>query len=241
MNGSEGPAWRRPPAPPVAAPGRVHLWRIELDADTRPDFDVMAPCSPDERARAAQFVQAQSRRRFIVRRAALRSILGRYLCTSPASISFSSGPYGKPALGGDHASADVRFNASHSAGLALIAVTRGSDIGVDIERVRPVSGLAEVARQVFAAADVREVMARDEPDARLHAFCRAWCRQEAFAKATGAGLGAESPEAVPDGESGAWSIVPIDVGAGFEAAVAVACRPICITRFHDRGLDPARD
>ncbi len=241
MSHGEGPAWRRAPDPPVVSPGRVHLWRFDLDADTRPDAAFLAQCSHDERARASRLVQPLARRRFLVRRAALRTTIGRYLGVPPADISLSSGPFGKPALAGSHEHSDLRFNASDSDGLALVAITRLSDIGVDIERLRPVRGVAAIARRVFTADDAHDIMTLEAPDARLRAFFRAWCRQEAFAKALGVGLGAEPSKTGPDGEARAWSIVPVDVGAGFDAVLAVASRPVRVACFDDRGLDAARD
>ena len=32
---------------------------------------------------------------------------------------------------------DLRFNVSHADGLALWAVVRGQEIGIDVERIRP--------------------------------------------------------------------------------------------------------
>src|SRR5215813_14412629 len=52
----------------------------------------------DEQLRADRFEFAQDRRRFVVRRGALRVVLGWYLTTSPDRLRFEWNRYGKPSL-----------------------------------------------------------------------------------------------------------------------------------------------
>jgi 4'-phosphopantetheinyl transferase len=72
--------------------------------------------SPDERARATRFIHDRHRRRFVIARARLRELLGERLEVPPQSISFDSGPAGKPAL---RRHRHLRFNLSHSAELGV--------------------------------------------------------------------------------------------------------------------------
>ncbi len=99
--------------------------------------------SSDELARAARFHFERDRTRFSVARAALREILAHYLGTSPAEIAFVYGDHGKPALAPPYG--DLRFNLSHSHDLALCAVARGSEVGVDVERIRELDDLEGMA------------------------------------------------------------------------------------------------
>jgi 4'-phosphopantetheinyl transferase len=106
----------------------VDIWQWRLD------HGAIELLSADERARAGQFMFDRDRRRYIAARARLRIILARYVGQAPAALQFHYGPHGKPALDG------ISFNLSHSADLALLAVSRGTVVGVDIERVRPIAG-----------------------------------------------------------------------------------------------------
>ena len=143
---------------------------------------------------------------------------------------FAAGPHGKPRLDGD--GAGIHFNLSHSGGLALIAVARGVEVGVDLEEIRPRPDLERVARRVFTEAE-REAVALGGD----RAFYRHWVAKEAFVKATGRGVESlRSFEVLLDGPGGArlnhvggdpaaaarWTLAPLDVDPRFAAAVVVA-------------------
>jgi 4'-phosphopantetheinyl transferase len=141
--------WGSDAGVPAMGPEEVRVWLVELDgglvegegSDTAEPGPELAVLSEDERTRAARFVRARDRRRFARCRAVLREVLGRLLGEPAASLRFRAAAMGKPEL--DHRPDDPRsqwrFNVSHSSDLALIAVYRGREIGVDIERVRPIS------------------------------------------------------------------------------------------------------
>ncbi len=81
----------------------------------------------------------------------------------------------------------VRFNLSHSHGLALFAVTRDQEIGVDLECVRDDLEVEQIANLFFSPREV--AMLRDLPGAmRNEAFFRCWTLKEAYIKTLGKGL-----------------------------------------------------
>src|SRR5262245_7835244 len=126
-------------------PVRVQL--VALDSALEGVADAAALLSPDERARAGRFHFEQHRRRFTACRRLLRIELGKELGIDPADVSFSYGPFGKPALA--EASA-ICFNVSHSGAYALLAIGRDGDIGIDIEEMRPIGDLERLAETVFS-------------------------------------------------------------------------------------------
>ncbi|HEY4282673.1 MAG TPA: 4'-phosphopantetheinyl transferase superfamily protein [Chthoniobacterales bacterium] len=142
--------------------------------------------SPGEQLRANQFIANDARDHFIVSRVVLRDLLGACLHIEPAAVSFGTSPRGKPFLN-SAIDNDLSFNLSHSGGLVLIALTRGRDIGVDVERAdRPVDWL-QLAPRIFSARQLREIAAL--PAAiQQRAFFNGWTRKEAYLKATGEGL-----------------------------------------------------
>src|SRR3954454_16875445 len=94
----------------------------------------------------------QGRTRAVVARAALRKLLARELGRTPEEIVFTVGPHGKPRI--DDESAGVRFNLSHSDGLAPIGIARTVDIGVTLEEIKPRGGGTRgLPRRVFTQAE----------------------------------------------------------------------------------------
>ena len=117
-------------------------------------------------------------------------ILGRLLEIPPALVRFRPGPGGKPELapdGGPDPAPRLRFNVTHSDDLALIAVSLGRELGVDLERVRAISEADRIVESYFTAAELAQYRGLDGPD-RPEAFLRGWTRKEAILKAKGVGL-----------------------------------------------------
>src|SRR5688572_6835885 len=160
--------WDTAPSNVAASKNEVHVWRVPLDdslaAEMRPTL------SPDECARADRFHFARDRNRFIVARGSLRMILGSYLDLAPVAVSFSYSSYGKPALSeADSALTNgITFNLSHANELALIAVTRDRQIGVDIEFIRPDFASEKIAARFFSPQEVevlRELLDAQQAEA----------------------------------------------------------------------------
>jgi 4'-phosphopantetheinyl transferase len=143
--------------------------------------------SPDEQARAARFAFAPLRQRFTAGRAVLRWLLGAYLGIDPATLTFSYGERGKPALEPGPWPHDLAFNLAHSDDVALFALARGGRVGVDVERIRGDVADAQLAERYFSKREAAELAALSS-DQRERAFFQAWTRKEAYLKATGEGL-----------------------------------------------------
>ncbi len=184
---SETPHWRweRGPATPLLEPGDVHVWVASVDRPPQATADLWNTLAPDERARAEGLVFARDRDRYVAGRALLREIIGKYLRADPAALAFVYGAHGKPALRSDTGA--LRFNASGSDGVALIALSRNGAVGVDVERIRPLPDAPQLVERFFAADEVRtlrSLRAEDFPKA----FFSTWTRKEAYIKGLGVGL-----------------------------------------------------
>jgi 4'-phosphopantetheinyl transferase len=177
--------WMRGPAAPVIWPNEVHVWRARLDAPWSWTFD--EALSLDDRARADRFRFESDRRKFCVARASLRLILGRYLKAKPGRLQFETGDYGKPYFADAHASQGLRFNLSHSNQLALIAITRDREVGVDVEYMRSNFVTDEVAGHFFSSAEAGELRSLPS-ELKTQSFYNCWTRKEAYIKARGEGL-----------------------------------------------------
>jgi 4'-phosphopantetheinyl transferase len=239
MSNSE---WEVPAAFLRLPRGEVHVWRVSL----APSLDGVRGAewlSTDEHERAAHFRFPHLRERFIAGRAALRAVLARYTGTAPGELRFRYGARGKPALVNDGSRAAPRFNLSHSGDLALLAVARDRDLGVDLEQMRPLGDRAGVIRLFFSETEqaAHRLLAAD-----LHerSFFVGWTRKEAYIKARGDGmalaldrfavsLDPTGPAALlhvadATGEPSRWALRDLQPGPGYAAALAVEGRDWCL-------------
>ncbi|MET0647234.1 MAG: 4'-phosphopantetheinyl transferase superfamily protein [Pyrinomonadaceae bacterium] len=228
--------WLDAPESPLLADGEVHVWRARLLQDERTLGELWDTLSADERERAERFHFRRDRDRFIAARGALRNLLGRYAGVAPRLLRFSYDSYGKPSLCGEAGGASLRFNASHSNDLALFALTRGREVGVDLEFVREDFASFEIAEHFFSPGEVEALRAL-APDVRAVAFFDCWTRKEAYIKARGEGLshplhlftvslgpGEDAALLRTDDdplEAARWTLVELFPGEGARAALAV--------------------
>ena len=163
------------------------MWTARLEREEGERARLELTLSPDEKARADRYHFAKDRNRFVVARGLLRELLGRYLCQVPGGLEFAYGPYGKPALSGANAVNGVSFNLAHSAGLAVYAISRQRNLGIDVELIQPESAGEDIARRYFSAREVSDLRTLP-PEERTQAFFRCWTCKEAYLKALGTGL-----------------------------------------------------
>jgi 4'-phosphopantetheinyl transferase len=213
----------------------VHVWLASLDLPERLVRPLWSLLDDQERRRAARFVRAGDRRKFVVARGTLRRLLGSYLGTNSAEVRIAYSERGKPFL---EDAAGTTFNVSHSGELALYAIACGRRVGVDVERLRPELSLEDVARQLFSPAEWAALQ-RLDGECRRRALLDCWVRKEAYIKARGDGLyfgldrftvslGPAGPAellAVDEaGEVDRWRLEALVPAAGYVAALAVEGR-----------------
>lgn len=209
----------------------LHIWVIPLKGESQQVALAAGLLSPVERQRSHHFYTADLQRRFILRRAALRRILARYVDRAPADLIFAQAPGGKPYLAGTN----LHFNLSHTGDWAVLGIAQ-RNLGLDVETVAPLPDLARVAQHHFSVREQRDLFALP-PAAQTAAFYRCWTRKEAFIKADGRGLGlpltafdvtltADEPPAfrridIPGYAVAGWHLVNLTLPAPLIGAVAV--------------------
>ena len=228
------PAWRRPGGPPRIETGSVQLHRVRLEAGPDEERELAACLPADEIAAAGRFRFERDRRNFTLRRALLRRILAGYLGVAAAAVRFVANEFGKPSVADAADVGDLRFSYSHSGDQALLAVTLGRELGVDLEQHRAIPDALQMAESFFAPREVAALKALPA-DELAAAFFACWTRKEAFIKALGLGLSfplnafavsLEEPASllelhgVPP-PAGAWTLQSLPVGAGWSAALVV--------------------
>ncbi len=165
----------------------IHVWYASLDRPATHVKRFRQMLTPDEQDRADHFHFRCDRSRWIVARGLLRTILARYLNTDPREIRFAYGARGKPALAADHGDPSLTFNLSHTDDLAAYAIGRVTEIGVDVERIRPLPELEQIAECFFSHVEHAALMELPV-SSRGVGFFNCWTRKEAYIKATGDGL-----------------------------------------------------
>jgi 4'-phosphopantetheinyl transferase len=176
--------WPIGPEQPRLLPGEIHVWRASLDNPARL-AGAEAVVSRDESLRASRFAFARDRERFIAAHGALRMVLALYTGGDPQALEFKADPKGKPAL--IQTFTDIRFNLSHSGNLALIAIARGRDVGVDVELIHDGISFDQIVERYFEPAEAWDLRTAP-PTQRVERFFDLWTRKEACLKAEGSGL-----------------------------------------------------
>lgn len=231
---------------PVLESREVHVWRALLAMAPPVLRRLESTLAEDEKARAARFIFDQDRDHFIAARGILRDVLARYIGCPAETIKFAYGPRGKPALADPGSNSRVRFNLSHSHGLALIAVAAGREVGIDVEFLRPEFAGEDIAKRYFSEREVRE-LTKLPVESRAGGFFRCWTRKEAYIKARGDGLhvpldsfsvslSADRFPELSSADESRWrieSFVPLSEPAPGYAAAVVAERKDWTSRYFE--------
>ncbi|MCL4863049.1 MAG: 4'-phosphopantetheinyl transferase superfamily protein [Caldilineaceae bacterium] len=227
--------WSTPPQHCSLEAAEIHVWRATLDADLARVDRLAQTLSQDEQARAARFHFERDRRRFVVARGVLRTLLGNYLELPPAALRFVYNEYGKPALAPHHDRAP-QFNLAHSGDWALFAFVYGAEIGVDLEAIRTGFDFTPLAEQFFSPQERAELHTMPA-HLQSAAFFHCWTRKEAYIKARGQGLSLpltsfsvtlrpDEPPRIKDANDGTevaqpWTLYDLAPGNGYAGALAV--------------------
>ncbi len=237
--------WRLPPTPLVLDDDHVHVWRASLTVTPERVGALIRTLATDERTRAERFRFDRDRTRYIVARGLLRAIIGRYRDEEPGAIAFQYNAFGKPSLPDEPGKDRIRFNVSHADDIALYAVTRNREVGVDIEGVRADMASERIAERFFSLQEIVALRGLD-PALQHEAFFACWTRKEAYIKARGesitvgldqfdVSLAPDEPAAIlmsrEDGDTlHDWSLHHLLPDPGYVGAVAMQggpCRLMC--------------
>ncbi len=130
---------------------------------------------------------------------------------------------------------DLRFNLSHSEGIALLAISRNRNLGIDLERIDDSIEIEEIAERFFTPEECDDLISRAGA-ARTERFFDLWCCKEAYLKAVGTGIsgglnrcrivnavdGTASVHNADDpGASSRWRIHRLQAPEGYAGAVCI--------------------
>ena len=180
-----GAIWQPWCHPSPLSPAELHLYRFRLDGSVKKWLKIL---SADEMTRAECLLDPHKKSCFISARGQLRQILSHYLKLTPAEIIFEYNLNGKPSIAPSHHS-DLSFNLSHSANIAVVAVTQniGIGIGIDIEQIDDALSFQSLADQFFNKEEL-QVLQKASPNRKRRTFYRLWTIKEAQLKMAGVGF-----------------------------------------------------
>ena len=214
----------------ILNPGEIHVYHAFQDASPARIKGLKDVLTGDEIERANRFKFEKDHNSYVVARSLLRYLLSSYLDKEPGEIDIKYNQYGKPEIASD---AKLRFNVSHSGGIALYGFAYEREIGVDVEENRPYRNSINIVERFFSKAESGE-FSRIDDSLKEKVFWQCWTRKEAYIKAVGLGLSLPldtfsilplsggSPSII-DGNnlSERWSVRDIDIHDGYSASIAV--------------------
>lgn len=172
----------------VVEPGICEVWWAH---PASADASLLALLDDAERARFERFRLTADKFRFLAAHALIRLVLADRLGTDPAAVELHPTVcgcgrlHGKPRLLGEHGG--LEFSLSHAGRRVVVAITTMAPVGVDVEEIRLLSDIEELAAAVLAEPERRELF-RLPASERSAAFLAYWTRKESLLKATGDGL-----------------------------------------------------
>ena len=190
--------------PPPLGEHDLHVWVVPLD-------------DPDKKRRRELAHLAEA------------LVLAAYLEVTPATLEFERGQGGKPRLRGE----PLQFNLSHSGRLALLALTRRLQVGVDVQAPHPATSKPWFAKRICTPREYERLTANPRPAELL----RLWARKEAVIKARGEGsyVAVSGIDVLDDQIDGGWLCrdIPLADAPDYGAAVAVlATAPTSLTLWN---------
>jgi len=158
---------------------QADIWRINVASNAASIHHLSSLLTNDELTKASRFLHRHDSDRFIISRAALRLIMGRYLNVNPTLIAIGADENKKPFI----KNSPLFYNMSHSGDWIIIAIS-ASAIGIDTELVKNSFDFGNIINEYFDRKELDFINEKNSTER----FYMMWTRKEALTKATGQGL-----------------------------------------------------
>ncbi len=176
---------------------KVDIWLLNRQAFRAFSYPWNTFLSAEKSQRAERLCFPEQKTEFVFYHACKRLILSQYLKENPQNIVIETDVNGKPFLP-NH---DISFNLSHTIGMGIIAVTQGFEIGIDIEKVKPLHNYFDLVKRFFHKSEYQYLKQISTEKERQKMFFHLWTVKEALLKATGQNLLANLQRPVISSES----------------------------------------
>jgi 4'-phosphopantetheinyl transferase len=219
-------------------PAEVHIFQISNQLSSAEKTRLCTFLSSEEEEVFSRCINPVERDFRRLLRGFLRDRLGKYCKTSPESLQFIISGHGKPALAPQCCHSPIQFNLSHSGDQAVLAVTMGTGVGIDIEKIKPRKHIQDIAARFFTCDERKFLSAGEDDTEKTRRFYYLWTRKEAVVKAMGESLAPwlQKISALPDTPAGKWrpvttsllstaSLCSFDAAPGYMGALCVEGQP----------------
>jgi len=161
----------------------VQIWIIKFS-----DFSIYLPhlitiLSENEIRRSYEYKSEQNYYHFIISRAILRLLLAHYLEQDSKNITLIQTQYGKPKINSCNT---INFNLTHSGEYCLLAFSRSSEIGIDLEYVNQSFKIEQAINHICTVEEIDSWNHFSSLE-KNELFYKKWVCVEAFLKAHGVG------------------------------------------------------
>jgi 4'-phosphopantetheinyl transferase len=167
----------------------LHVWLASPGEVTDPAVldGYTGLLSEAERSRYGKYRFERDRRLYLVSHVLLRRALSQYAEVPPSAWQFAANPLGKPEIALPDLPFQLRFNISHTPGLAACLVVLDDDCGIDVERISVQRNAQGIAARMFPLHEQR-YLATLRGDEYREQFLAYWTLHEAYSKALGTGI-----------------------------------------------------
>jgi 4'-phosphopantetheinyl transferase len=170
-------------------PTEAQLWLVKPESIDQPDMirAYERILADDELERRDRFRFPKDKHLFLVSHVLVRTVLSKHADVPPERWRFVTNEHGRPEIVEPVTATRLRFNLSHTKGLAVCLVTLDREVGVDVEDCERSGDLLGVADRYFSPSEVRDLRALPEEQQWRRFFCY-WTLKESYIKARGKGL-----------------------------------------------------
>lgn len=168
----------------MTTPNPVEIWFLDYKKLSQLSHDWKSVLSEEEKQRADRFYFENDKDRFIIYHACKRIILSNYLKQKPREIIIFLQKNGKPFL----KNTPLHFNLSHTKEMAILAVSKDVEIGIDIEKINPSTDYLGIAKRFFHVREYQQLLKTKDAQMQQQQFFVLWTAKEAILKATGEGI-----------------------------------------------------
>ena len=210
----------------------IHIYYLCEDSRYNYNNSFINNLSDDEINKINRFIFEKDRITHTISKGTLRYIMSGYLNLKPEEIIFNQNEYGKPFISEDQNPEKIQFDLSHSGDMIIYAISKGRNIGIDIQEIKDSDSVIDIVEHYFS--ETEKSAFRSLPDEqKLKGFHSCWARKEAYIKALGLGLSYPlnsfsmpvTPEyssaVIYDDKGTAYSVTDIITSPGYAATVAV--------------------
>jgi 4'-phosphopantetheinyl transferase len=213
----------------------AHIWYACTEGVSESILRYYGALSEKEKTRAERFHKRNDQHNYVVAQVIKRLVLSAYIGCHPEEIEFEHNQYGKPFL--SNSNIPVMFNVAHTKNIILLAVTKGTEVGIDVEYNDTTLDWHAIAHKFFSTDELQHIESCTAEE-KAPLFFSYWTQKEAILKARGVGL---FDMEVANFKHGSLTTVPFMVATNYLGWLAISQTINCVRAYsHNPELRPPK-